>query len=290
MQKIKFRNFITLQRGFDLPKKNMVEGPYPVVGSTTIIGYHNKYKVSPPGVMTGRSGSLGKVQFIEQNYWPHNTSLWVKDFKGNNPKYIYYYLSTLGLDRFNSGAGVPTLNRNHLDELEIFVHDISDQRKIAATLSAYDDLIEVNTRRIHVMEAIAQSVYREWFGKVDKKSLQKGWEIVKVEEAIARVSAGKRYDINTVFSEGRVPVLDQGMSGILGYHNEEPGVIASEENPIIVFTNHTCYQKIVQYPFSAIQNVLPFVPKSKSRNIIGYIMQQRISLGSMTTKVIGQNI
>jgi type I restriction enzyme S subunit len=83
-----FKDFVTLQRGFDLPKKNMIDGPYPVVGSTSIIGYHNEYKVKGPGVITGRSGSLGEVQYIKDDFWAHNTSLWVKDFKGNNPKYV----------------------------------------------------------------------------------------------------------------------------------------------------------------------------------------------------------
>ena len=58
-----------------------MDGPYPVIGSTSILGYHNEYKKDPPGVVTGRSGSLGTVQFINKKYWPHNTSLWVKDFK-----------------------------------------------------------------------------------------------------------------------------------------------------------------------------------------------------------------
>ena len=75
LRHIRFKDFITLQRGFDLPKKDMVDGHYPVVGSTSIIGYHNEYKVLPPGVVTGRSGSLGEIQYIREKYWPHNTSL-----------------------------------------------------------------------------------------------------------------------------------------------------------------------------------------------------------------------
>ena len=103
MNEIIFKNFIKLQRGFDLPKVQMIKGEYPVIGSTTIIGYHNEYKVDSPGVITGRSGSLGFVQFVKKKYWPHNTSLWVKDFKGNDPKYVYYFLKVFGLERFNSG-------------------------------------------------------------------------------------------------------------------------------------------------------------------------------------------
>ena len=161
----RFDEFIVLQRGFDLPRKEMTGGPYPVVGSTSIIGYHNRYKANPPGVVTGRSGSLGFVQYIRDKYWPHNTCLWVRDFKGNFPRYVYYHLLTLDLTRFNSGVGVPTLNRNDLDTLETAIPALPTQRKIAAILSTYDNLIENNLRRIKILEEMAQLVYREWFVK-----------------------------------------------------------------------------------------------------------------------------
>ena len=162
---MKFKDFVVLQRGFDLPKSHMEEGPYPVIGSTSIIGYHSEFKVLPPGVTTGRSGSLGKMQYVTVPYWPHNTALWVKDFKGNNPRFVYYYLQTLNFAHFNAGVGVPTLNRNHLDFLEVTVPPLPTQRKIAAILSAYDDLIENNLRRIKILEEMAQNLYREWFVK-----------------------------------------------------------------------------------------------------------------------------
>jgi type I restriction enzyme S subunit len=92
-----------------------------------------------------------------------NTTLWVKDFKDNLPRYVYYLLQTLDLKRFNSGAGVPTLNRNHLDSLEVVFHEKQAQQIIASILSAYDDLIENNLRRIRILEEMAQLLYREWF-------------------------------------------------------------------------------------------------------------------------------
>ena len=152
LKQITFKEFVTLQRGFDLPKRNMKPGMHPVIGSTSIIGYHNEFKVDPPGVVTGRSGALGSVQYIPVKYWPHNTSLWIKDFKGNLPRYVYYFLQTLGLEHFNSGAAVPTLNRNDLDTLELKIHDFPTQREIAAILGTYDNLIENNTRRIEILE------------------------------------------------------------------------------------------------------------------------------------------
>ena len=141
----------------------MNPGTYPVVGSTSIIGHHDEFKVDPPGVVMGRSGSLGIPQYVPVKFWPHNTSLWVKDFKGNFPRYVYYLLQTLDLERFNAGTGVPTLNRNHLDNLKLTIHDFPTQREIADILSAYDELIEINQRRIVLLEQAGREIYREWF-------------------------------------------------------------------------------------------------------------------------------
>lgn len=273
MQEIEFKNFIKLQRGYDLPRKNMIDGVYPVVGSTSIIGHHNEYKQDPPGVITGRSGSLGTVQYIKQKYWPHNTSLWVKDFKGNFPRYVYYFLQNFPLAHFNSGAGVPTLNRNDLDVYKINVHDFNSQCKVVSILSAYDDLIENNNRRIKILEQMAQTIYDEWFVKfrfpdhskvkmVDSElgKIPAEWKVATVKDIIKRLPSGKKYDNKSVLPKGKVPVLDQGRSGIIGYHNNEPDIDASENSPIIVFANHTCYQRLIIFPFSAIQNVIPILP------------------------------
>jgi type I restriction enzyme S subunit len=158
-----FVDFVTLQRGFDLPKAQMKEGEVPVLGSNCIIGYHDVPKADPPGVVTGRSGTLGIVQYTDLAYWPHNTALWVKDFKGNYPKYAYYKLMTLHLENFNGGASVPTLNRNVLNTLPLSIPDYNTQVRIADTLSAYDDLIENNRRRIELLEQAARLLYQEWF-------------------------------------------------------------------------------------------------------------------------------
>ncbi|MCA1566215.1 MAG: restriction endonuclease subunit S [Acidobacteria bacterium] len=161
--KFDFKNFITLQRGFDLTRDSMKGGEYPVVGSNSIIGYHTEFKQKPPGVITGRSGSLGDVQFIDVPYWPHNTALWVKDFKGNDPKFVHYKLKTLDLARFNGGGAVPTLNRNNLDNLIVRIPPPPEQNRIASILSAYDDLIENNLKRIVLLEEAARQLYKEWF-------------------------------------------------------------------------------------------------------------------------------
>jgi type I restriction enzyme, S subunit len=158
-----FKEFVQLQRGFDLTRSSMADGEFPVLGSNCIIGYHKEFKVEGPGVITGRSGTLGEVQYVDGKYWPHNTSLWVKDFKKNHPRFVYYMLQTLDLKSYNGGGAVPTLNRNNLDNIEVNVPPYPIQQKIAAILSTYDDLIENNLKRIALLEKSARLLYEEWF-------------------------------------------------------------------------------------------------------------------------------
>lgn len=116
-----FMDFIKLNRGFDLPDDKIVEGEYPVIASTSVKAYHNQFKVKAPIITTGRSGSLGTVLYVNQNGWPLNTSLYVKEYKGNEPLYVYYTLKNIDFESFNSGAGVPSLNQNHLHKLKLWI-------------------------------------------------------------------------------------------------------------------------------------------------------------------------
>lgn len=125
-----FKNFIELKRGFDLPTQNRKSGKYPVVSSNGISDYHSDYKCVAPGVITGRSGTIGNTFYINDNYWPLNTTLYVIDFKNNIPKYVYYALCQFNFIDYATGTSVPTLNRNFLDDVEIKVHSLSEQQHI----------------------------------------------------------------------------------------------------------------------------------------------------------------
>ena len=124
-----FEHLCILSRGFDLPDSDMQPGDVPVIASTSIKGYHNVAKVRPPVVTTGRSGSLGTVLFVNQPAWPLNTALYVKDFKGNSPYLVFFTLKNLHLENFNAGAGVPTLNRNHLAGIRVHVPPRQTQQR-----------------------------------------------------------------------------------------------------------------------------------------------------------------
>lgn len=118
-EKIPLGETLTLQRGFDLPVSQRIPGKYPIYASTGINGYHEKPKVKSPGVVTGRSGSLGTVMYVAEDFWPLNTTLWVKNFKKVDAVFALHLLQTLNLEQYNGGAAVPTLNRNDVHRIEI---------------------------------------------------------------------------------------------------------------------------------------------------------------------------
>ena len=156
-------DLVLLQRGFDITKAQQRAGNVPVFSSAGASSWHDAAKVTGPGVIIGRKGTLGSVHYSERDYWPHDTTLWSKSLQGNNPRFVYYALKCLGLDRFNTGGANPTLNRNHIHGLPINIPEPHVQDQIADILSAYDDLIENNRRRIILLEEAARLLHREWF-------------------------------------------------------------------------------------------------------------------------------
>lgn len=158
---------VTLQRGFDITKASQGDGQFPVVSSGGIASYHDQFMVRGPGVVIGRKGTLGTSFFIPGNYWPHDTTLWVKDFKGNDPKFIYYLLKSIPLERLDSGSANPTLNRNYAHLLKISAPRPPTQQRLAAVLSGIDAKIDLNNRINAELEALAKMIYDYWFVQFD---------------------------------------------------------------------------------------------------------------------------
>jgi len=160
-------DILTLQRGMDLPVQDRKTGNVPIIASNGITGYHNHAPVKAPGVVIGRSGSIGGGQYIERDYWPLNTTLWVKDFKGNDPRYCYYLLRSIDFSGLNAGSGVPTLNRNHLHPMPMVRPPVVEQKKISTILGALDDRIALLRETNATLEAIAQAMFKSWFVDFD---------------------------------------------------------------------------------------------------------------------------
>ena len=156
-------DILNFRRGHDLPKTSMQAGIIPVAGSNGVIGYHNECTPISPCITIGRSGNVG-TPYIYDRCWAHNTVLYIDDYKGNYPKYLYYLLKTLPLSSFGGGSAVPTLNRNHIHPLEIlFCRDLDEQKRIANLLSKIDDKIELNRRINDNLEQQAQALFNHYF-------------------------------------------------------------------------------------------------------------------------------
>lgn len=196
---------LTFQRGFDITKDEQRDGPYSVISSSGPKSTHAEYKVRGPGVIIGRKGSLGTVFYSEEHYWPHDTTLWIKDFHGNDARFAYYFLQTMGFERLDAGASNPSLNRNHIHTISVWWPPLPIQRRIAGILSAYDELIENSQRRIKILESMARGLYREWFvhfrfpghesvPRVPSPlgEIPKGWEVATLGAHLAALESGKR--------------------------------------------------------------------------------------------------
>lgn len=163
-------DLVSLQRGHDLPSQDRAaDGKVPIMGSSGLTGYHDKVKCRGPGVVIGRSGnSMGVVSFCNEDYWPLNTALYVTDFKGNDPRYIYYLLSLIDFDQFNSGSAQKSLNRNAVYPYEVWTTtDNDEQEAIGKLLEDYEQKIELNRQINTTLESMAQALFKSWFVDFD---------------------------------------------------------------------------------------------------------------------------
>lgn len=261
----KLRDIAPLQRGFDLPTQNLVPGQYPVAYSNGVLNFHKDFKVKGPGVFTGRSGTIGKVFYIEEDYWPHNTTLWVTDFKGNDPKFIYYFYRNVNLLRFNAGTSVPTLNRNDVHIADAPLPPFPEQRKIAEILSAWDDAIRLQQEliarkqeqkrglmqllltgaiRVTEMGRISRDALRKRVADIRQGLAPQGYQKTKVgiipeewtEQRISKcltVKYGKEQK-GIAEPNGKYPIL--GTGGVIGQTNaylyDKPSVLIGRKGTI----------------------------------------------------------
>ncbi len=259
LNKYKLGECLELQRGYDLTSSQMQGGKVAVVGSNGIIGYHNSERGNSPCITVGRSGSVGKVHYYEQPTWAHNTVLFLKDFKGNNPKYLYYLLKNLHLDNtFQKGSSViPSLDRNLVHSLVVPFHkDINDQRKIVIVLSAIDRKIELNRHINDNLEAQLRLITSRYIfscPNLEKKRIGE----------IATVKAGG--DCPITFSKTRtqkcnIPIFSNGTEdrGLYGFTNKAN----IEGHSITVAARGTigyCERRLM--PFVPIIRLLAITPK-----------------------------
>lgn len=221
-KEVRLGDILNFRRGHDLPHSAMKPGKIPVAGSNGIIGYHDTATPMKPILTIGRSGNVGKPYFYEEA-WAHNTTLYVDDFKGNDPKFLYYLCQTMPFANFGGGSAVPTLNRNHIHPLETKIPvKVEDQCRIASILSSLDRKIELNNKINANLEEMAQAIFKNWFvdfepfkdGKfVDSElgMIPEGWKVGTLED-IAEITMGQSPVGNSLNENREGMIFYQGSS------------------------------------------------------------------------------
>nr|WP_237736587.1 restriction endonuclease subunit S [Pseudomonas aeruginosa] len=215
---VPLKNIATLKRGYDLPVGARNEGAVPIYAANGKNGAHDEVKIKGPGVITGRSGTIGKVHYCEEGFWPLNTALYVMDFHGNHPRWVYYMLSAFKLERFSEGAGVPTLNRNLVHDELIPLPPLSEQKRIAAILDKVDAIRRKRQQAIQLADDFLRAVFLDMFG--DPVSNPKGWEVKPLGSLVVNKD-GKRIPIKAsdrADMAGEYPYY--GASGVIDYVND----------------------------------------------------------------------
>lgn len=145
---------LPLQRGFDITVAQQRQGDIPVVSSSGITSWHDTAIVRGPGVVTGRKGKLGGVFYIDRAFWPHDTSLWVTDFRGNSEKFAALLLAELRLERFDAATSVPTLNRNTVHPLRVALPSRPEQERVVSAIQEWDGWLNSECRWLEKLRLI----------------------------------------------------------------------------------------------------------------------------------------
>lgn len=207
-------NFIRLEYGFSLPEKNRIKGPFPVYGSNGIVGFHNKSFIKAPGIIIGRKGSIGEVNYTDIDFCPIDTTYYIVNIENNNWKWLYYILSILNLKNLNAATGVPGLNRNDVHNLKIPIPTIKEQNKIATILSTVHDLIENTDHLINsytlLKKGLMQTLLTKGIGHTEFKKTEIGkipveWQMKNLCEVITTIESGGRPTGGATKNSGTIP-------------------------------------------------------------------------------------
>jgi len=238
---VPFGDFATLQRGYDLPVQSREKGAVPIIGSNGVVGYHKVGMCSGPGVITGRSGTIGLSVYQETDYWPLNTSLYVSDFHGNNPLFVHFFFRHFNFKKYAGGVSVPTLNRNMVYSALVSIPKIDEQEKIADMLAKMQQAVENQKKIVSGLRELKATtiakLFREGLSGEPHKDTEIGeipgsWDVKTFGEF---VTLQRGHDLPVQMREpGDIPVI--GSNGVVGRHKvgayKGPGVLTGRSGTI----------------------------------------------------------
>jgi type I restriction enzyme S subunit len=238
---------LKFQRGFDLPHRVRREGAIPVVSSAGVTDFHDEAAVLPPGVVTGRYGTIGQLFYLEERFWPLNTTLYVRDFQGNDPKFVYYLLHSFDFGAFSGKSGVPGVNRNDLHaELVSIPRCVEEQRAIATALSDVDALIAGLERLIAKKRDIKQATMQQLLtGQTRLPGFSGEWK-TKLLGELAEFYKGKGLPKSALSPYGAEPCIHYGelftqyserIEKTISYTDLRTGIFRSRSNDVLMPTS-----------------------------------------------------
>lgn len=274
-------------------KSSYIDEGYVAYSASGPDGFLDHYDYDADGVVLSAIGANCGTTFLAKGKWSciKNTIRFLPKNNQIDIRY-FYYLSKRNNFFPLRGSAQPFISQTDIRDLYVEIPEIKYQRFIGEILDEIEQKIDVNVKISQTLESIAQSIFKSWFidfdpvhaksrgekpfGMDDETAglfpdsfeeselgmIPKGWNVRSIGDSVVKQKVGKLFDSKTSFTKGAVPVLDQGKSGVVGYHNEEPGVFASPDEPLVVFANHTCSLRLISYPFSVIQNVFPLIGKN----------------------------
>jgi type I restriction enzyme S subunit len=214
-----------LQRGFDITEATRKAGTIPVYSSSGLSYFHNEARLQPPAVITGRKGILGKVFYVEEPCWPHDTTLWVKDFKGNDPRFVHIFLGQFRLERFDAATSVPTLNRNNLVGIPIRLPQPPEQRAIAGALSDVDALLGALDQLIAKKRDLKQAAMQQLLtGQTRLPGFHGEWAVKRLGDA-GKCLRGVSYSGDSDLSTHDTPCTKR----LLRSNNVQDAVVVTDE-------------------------------------------------------------
>ena len=269
-------NYDYLRKPLSSMQRASLKGIYPYYGAQGIIDYVADYKCDGEFLLIAEDGenlssrNAPIAQIAKGKYWVNNHAHIVKNNSHSDLHYICYLLNNLDIAGYVTGSAQPKLSQGNLNKIKIALPSLPTQQKIASILSAYDRLIENNTRRIRLLEQMAENLHKEWFvrfrfpehEKVEMvNGLPKGWKVEKIKECVKRLPFGRTYKAKELSQDGEVIVIDQSTSDFLGFHNNTPDHHATFNSPIILFGDHSCKFCLMTRDFSLGENIIPFISK-----------------------------
>ena len=213
---------VTFQRGYDLPHRARKRGEIPIVSSAGVTDFHDVAMVDHPGVVTGRYGTIGEIFLISEPFWPLNTTLYVRDFHGNDPRFIYYLLQRFDFASFSGKSGVPGVNRNDLHvETVTLPTNLSEQRAIAAALSDADALIESLEQLLAKKRDLKQAAMQQLLtGQTRLPGFHGEWQMKRLGDAVDTDPENPGPDTRDDFAFKYI-ALEDVERGILRSHSEQ---------------------------------------------------------------------